>query len=128
MSKTLFRSETRNIDHKSLMYLSFQNLRKPIAAPIQKLSLFDCRLTQIPDFGTLPHLNHLNISCNVFGDITPQQFSPFCTLQSVSIENSTELSPCMCKTLKSYFIRRNIHLKDAFDCPTLHAGRKSYDL
>lgn len=109
------------------MYLSFQNLQKPIVAPLKKLSLFDCRLTQIPDFGILPHLNQLNISRNVFGDITPQQFSPFCTLQSVAIENSTELSPCMCKTLKSYFAGRNIYLKDVFDCPTLHEGKDSND-
>lgn len=76
----------------------------------------------MPEFGILPELLELNVSYNTFDQITPQQFSSFCALKYLVIENSTELSPCMCKSLQSYFDRRTIKLRDTFDCPTIHEG------
>lgn len=102
---------------------SLQKLDKPIVAPLQKISIDGCRLRSLPDFGILPDLVVLNVSLNPLNEITPQQFSPFCSLTSVSIENSTELSPCMCKSLKIYFDQRHIVIRDLFDCPTFHEGK-----
>lgn len=92
-------------------------------APLQKINIANCRLSMLPDFGILPELIYLNISYNQFDKITPQQFSPFCRLTSLVIENSTDLTPCMCKSLKQYLNRREIELKDTFDCPSTRAGR-----
>lgn len=55
--------------------------------------------------------------------MTPQQFSPYCSLQMVALENTTEMSPCMCQLLQAYFDRRRIKLVDWFDCPTLNEGK-----
>lgn len=98
-------------------------VEKPIAAPLQKISIANCRLASLPDFGVLPDLYHLNISYNQLDQITPQQFSPYCSLSNLVIENSTHLTPCMCKTLKIYFDRRHIELKDTFDCPLIRPGK-----
>lgn len=93
-------------------------------APLQKINIANCRLSSLPEFGILPELVQLNISFNAFDQITPQQFSPFCALKYLAIENSTELSPCMCKSLQSYYDRRHITLKDTFDCPTIHESKQ----
>ncbi|XP_031625193.1 toll-like receptor 4 isoform X2 [Contarinia nasturtii] len=97
-----------------------KHLEKPIAAPLQKLFMAECSLTSILDFGILPDLVHLNISFNVLNEITPQQFSPFCNLRTVTIQNSTKLNPCTCKSLQAYFDRRLIFLNHTFDCQTPH--------
>lgn len=72
-----------------------QKLEKPIAAPLQLLSLADCSLKAIPNFGILPHLVRLNVSHNGLDVLTPQQFSPFCRLEEVAIgiETSTTTDP-----------------------------------
>lgn len=99
-----------------------QKLQKPIAAPLQKLFLARCRLTKLPDFGILPELVQLNVSFNLFNEITPQQFSPLCKLSKLDIKNCTKINPCMCKTLTDYFNRRNIFIIDYFGCPRVHEG------
>lgn len=113
-------------NHNILLHINhdLQSLERPIVAPLQKINLAGCRLSALPDFGILPELVHLNISNNAFDQITPQQFSPFCQLKFVVIENSTLMSPCMCKSLQSYFDRRLITIRDTFDCPTIHEGTK----
>lgn len=99
-----------------------QKLQKPIAAPLQKVFLADCRLSSLPDFGILPELVQLNVSFNRFDEIVPQQFSPLCQLSKLDIKNCTKISPCMCKTLNEYFNRRNISIIDYFECPRIHEG------
>lgn len=81
-----------------------------------------CELETVPDFGILPDLVYLNVSFNPFDEITPQQFSPFCNLQKLDIQNSSHLNPCTCKSLHEYFDRRLIYLNHSFDCPTIHEG------
>lgn len=105
-------------------YLWFQRLEKPVLAPLQKLHFSNCRLSSVPDLGILPHLVELNISFNPLDQISPQQFSQYCSLTKVALESSTEMSPCMCKTLKAYLERREIALIDWLDCPTIHEGNK----
>lgn len=107
---------------KSFFY-SLQSLERPVKAPLQKISIADCRLSSIPDFGILPNLEHLNVSFNIFDEIVPQQFSPFCSLKTIVIENSTDLTPCMCEQLQVYFDRRKITVKESFDCPRMHESK-----
>ncbi|XP_055311112.1 chondroadherin-like isoform X2 [Sitodiplosis mosellana] len=97
-----------------------KHLEKPITAPLQKLFMAYCDLSSIPDLGILPDLVYLNVSFNLFDEITPQQFSPLCSLNTLVIENSTHLSPCTCKSLQAYLDRRLIYVNHTFDCPTVH--------
>lgn len=63
------------------------------------------------------------MSYNPMDQITSQQFSQYCSLTSVALESTTEMSPCMCRILRAYFDRRRIQLRDWFDCPTIHEGK-----
>lgn len=102
-----------------------QSLEKPVSAPLQKINLSNCRLSSVPDFGILPELYHLNLSFNPLDQVAPQQFSSYCSLSVVVLENATDINPCTCQSLHVYFIRRNISLRDWFDCPTIHEGINS---
>lgn len=105
------------------LFCSGQRLEKPVIAPLQKLAFASCRLSSVPDLGILPDLVMLNVSFNPLDQITPQQLSQYCSLKIVAVESPTEMSPCMCQTLRSYFERRAIQLKDWYDCPTIHEGK-----
>lgn len=100
-----------------------QKLQKPIKSPLQLLNMGSCRLEMVPDLGILPKLLVLNISNNPLSEVTAQQFSPFCSLISIEIQNGTQMPPCMCKTLKFYFRNRSINLKEGLDCSTEREGR-----
>lgn len=96
-------------------------------APLQKIYMANCDLLSIPDFGILPDLIYLNVSFNQFEDLKPQEFSPFCKLGTLVINNSTKNIPCTCKkTLQTYFDRRLIILNDSLDCTTDHEGTDIY--
>lgn len=95
-------AEIFNLPHLRNLYLernsfvSFDNIPKPITAPLKKLNLANNRLESIPpQFGILPDLYHLNISSNNMRDLTPQQFSPFCNLKEVDL-NNTAMHKCRC--------------------------------
>lgn len=94
-----------------------------MVAPLKKLSFANCRLESVPNLGILPDLVLLNMSFNQMQQVTPQQFSPYCSLQMVALENTTQMNPCMCKSLQAYFERRQIKLVDYFDCPTIYEGK-----
>lgn len=87
----------------------------------------NCELTSIPDFGILPDLVYLNVSFNLFEELKPQEFSPFCKLTTLVINNSTKYIPCTCKkSLQTYFDRRLIKMNDPLDCTTDHEGTFLY--
>lgn len=109
----------RNI-HASDNYLfdlhkDLESLSKPILAPLQLINLASCKLNKVPDFGVLPDLYMLNISSNELYDVTPQQFSPLCSLSSIDV-NNTKFSPCPCRELLQYFRQRSITIKNGMDC------------
>lgn len=109
-------------DLRNIFYCS-QKLEKPIKAPLQQLNLGSCRLEMVPDLGILPKLLVMNMSNNPMSEVTVQQFSPFCRLISIEIQNGTQMPPCMCKALKLYFRNRSITLKEGLDCSTENEGR-----
>lgn len=73
-------------------------LEKPIRAPLQILSLAECWLKRLPNFGILPDLWQLNISSNPMTDLTIDQFSPMCNLRSLDL-NATKIPPCSCQLI-----------------------------
>lgn len=75
-------------------------LEKPIRAPLQILSLAECWLKRLPNFGILPDLWQLNISSNPMTDLTVDQFSPMCNLRSLDL-NATHVPTCSCQLITS---------------------------
>lgn len=73
-------------------------LQKPIGAPLQILSLAECWLERLPNFGILPDLWQLNISSNPMKDLTIDQFAPMCNLRSLDL-NATRIPQCACQTI-----------------------------
>lgn len=97
---------------------AFEAIPNPVKAPLKKLNLADNNLNHIPsEFGILPELRHLNISSNRMMELTPQQFSPFCNLKEVDL-NNTLLDKCKClKIVEFLTFNRNISIVPTF-CKT----------
>lgn len=101
---------------------SFDKIPNPITAPLKKLNLANNRLDSIPKkIGILPDLNHLNISSNSMRDLTPQQFSPFCNLKEVDL-NNTLMDKCRCIDVTDFLTgKRDIDIK-TFYCKVNSGG------
>lgn len=99
------------------LHKDLESLSKPISAPLKLINLASCRLNKVPDFGVLPDLYMLNISSNELLDVTPQQFSPLCSLSSIDV-NNTKIRPCPCQALSQYFRRRSITMINGINCDT----------
>ncbi|XP_053674290.1 toll-like receptor 4 [Anopheles nili] len=95
------------VGHNALTELEAEltNLQKPVKAPLQVLSLADCRLQRLPDFGILPDLWQLNISSNPMKELTLEQFSPMCNLKSLEL-NNTQIPICPCQVLTAELVLR----------------------
>lgn len=104
--------------------VSFDNIPKPIKAPLKKLNLANNYLESIPhQFGILPDLHHLNMSSNYMRDLTPQQFSPFCNLKEVDL-NNTSMHKCRCTEIYDFLtITRHIELT-TYPCKPSNSGGK----
>lgn len=99
-----------------------QKIAKPIKAPVKILSIANNRLYKIPDFGILPELYKLNISSNILRDLTPQQFSPFCNLREVDL-NNTSMEKCRCEEVTRFlFQKREATLLSSFYCDAISSG------
>jgi Leucine-rich repeat (LRR) protein len=102
------------ISGNNLVLLSqdLQRIPKPIAAPIQILSIADCRLRYMPDFGVMPDLWQLNISSNPLLDISVQHFAPFCNLKKLDWNNTDLLGNfCHCQQLTSALAAINVDIE-----------------
>lgn len=102
-----------------------KNIQKPIKAPLKILSIANNRLFKIPDIGILPELHKLNLSSNVMRDLTPQQFSPFCNLKEVDL-NNTAMEKCRCEEVTKFLFRkRDAYLSSSFYCDAISSGETS---
>lgn len=102
-----------------------KKIQKPIRAPLVIVSIANNRLTRIPDFGILPDLHQLNISHNSMRDLKPQQFSPFCKLSKIEL-NNTGMERCRCREVLHFLFRnRNAELITQFYCDVTSAGQWS---
>ncbi|XP_058830301.1 relaxin receptor 2 [Topomyia yanbarensis] len=100
-------------------------LDKPIKAPIQILSLADCWLTRLPNFGILPDLWQLNISSNPLTELDIDQFAPMCNLRSLDL-NNTQIPICACQTITADLIARRAKiLNNHPHCTPLFATEQS---
>lgn len=84
----------------------FDTIPNPIKAPLKKLNIANNNLDAIPSqFGVLPDLFYLNISSNRMANLIPQQFSPFCNIKEVDL-NNTRLDRCRCIEIVDFLIGR----------------------
>ena len=105
---------------------TLQKVPKPIKAPLKILSIANNRLYKIPDFGILPDLYKLNLSSNIMRDITPQQFSPFCNIKEVDL-NNTSMEKCRCEEVTRFlFNKRDAYLSSSFYCDAISSGGCSF--
>jgi Leucine-rich repeat (LRR) protein len=102
---------------------AFEGIPNPIQAPLKKLNLADNNLNYIPkEFGILPELRHLNISSNWMQQLSPQQFSPFCNLKEVDM-NNTLMNKCLCVDVVEFLtFNRNMSISPLF-CKTRAEGK-----
>lgn len=102
---------------------TIQKIQKPIKAPLKILSIANNRLYKIPDFGILPELYQLNVSSNIMRDLTPQQFSPFCNLKEVDL-NNTAMEKCRCEEVTRFLLKkRDAYLLSSFYCDAISSGK-----
>lgn len=106
---------------------AFESIPNPAIAPLRKINLADNNLNSIPhQLGILPDLFHLNISSNRMRDLIPQQFSPFCNLKEVDL-NNTQMEKCQCMEVMDFLtVNRNFSLISSFlFCKTKIEGKCS---
>lgn len=74
-----------------ILHKTFNELTivRPIKAPLELLDISDCKIRQLPNWGTLPQLLFYNISHNPLTTITTDHFAPMCNLQKVDLTEST---------------------------------------
>lgn len=95
---------------------------KPIRAPLKILSIANNRLYKMPDFGILPELYKLNISSNPMRDLIPQQFSPFCHMKEIDL-NNTVMEKCRCEEVTRFLLKkREAYLLSSFYCDVISSG------
>uniref|UniRef100_A0A1Q3FP47 Putative leucine-rich repeat protein n=1 Tax=Culex tarsalis TaxID=7177 RepID=A0A1Q3FP47_CULTA len=101
-------------------------LELPVRAPLQIISLADCRLNRLPDFGILPDLWLLNISSNPMADLAVEQFAPLCNLRKLDM-NDTRVEQCTCQEITVQLEQRRVMvLNSNLHClPMYSSERKS---
>ncbi|CRL03552.1 CLUMA_CG016392, isoform A [Clunio marinus] len=103
---------------------TLEKIRKPIMAPLKVLSIANNRLYKIPDFGILPELYKLNVSSNPMRDLAPQQFSPFCNIKEVDL-NNTSMAKCRCEEVTRFlYQKREVYLLSSFYCDAMSSECK----
>lgn len=101
---------------------TIQKVAKPIKAPLKILNIANNRLNRIPAFGVLPELYALNISSNFMRDLTPQQFSPFCNIKEIDL-NNTMMEKCRCEEVTRFlYKKREANLMSSFYCDAISSG------
>jgi Leucine rich repeat len=118
-----------------------QELAKPLKAPLKILNIANNRLFKMPDLGVLPMLYTLNVSVrnfqryvikffsltpvfqsNSMRDLTPQQFSPFCNIKEIDL-NNTNMEKCRCEEVTRFLYRkREAILMSSFYCDAISSG------
>ena len=106
---------------KDNSFETLDKISKPLKAPLRLLSIADNRLTKLPDLGILPELYKLNISLNAMGTLTPQQFSPFCNLKEVDM-NNTKMGSCQCEEVTRFLQKKRDIYTYSFYCDARSSG------
>ena len=104
---------------------TLDKIAKPIKAPLKILSIAQNRLTKIPDLGILAELYKLNISSNSMRALTPQQFSPFCNLKEVDL-NNTAMGNCQCEEVTRFLQTKRDAYTYSFYCDARSSGKQKF--
>lgn len=99
-----------------------KQIGKPIVAPLEYMNLARNSLKHLPDFGVLPEMFRLNISSNPLNDLIPQEFSPYCNLKIIDL-NDTQIPPCTCQAVLFYLRKHGVKAKNSNSCDTTGQGR-----
>lgn len=63
---------------------------------------------------------------NSMRDLTPQQFSPFCNLKEIDL-NNTSMEKCRCEEVTRFlYKKRDAHLLSSFYCDAISSGETSF--
>ncbi|XP_043264462.1 transforming growth factor beta activator LRRC32 [Colletes gigas] len=90
-----------------------------VKSPLNFLQLSKNRLCRIPQMGPLPTLEHLNVSENFIGSVTPEDLAPFCILKVLDLSKNPikfNATNCECQTLNSWLTAREIQVYPVFNC------------
>ncbi|XP_075167888.1 leucine-rich repeat activity-regulated protein at synapses [Haematobia irritans] len=101
------------IDSNDLQHLErdLEALETPIKAPLEYINVADCGLQDLPDFGILPKLWHINASMNPLMDFSIDRFANMCNLKSIDL-TQTKLTQCQCQQVNNHL--RAISAKTKF--------------
>lgn len=94
-----------------ILHKSFNELTivRPIKAPLELLDISDCKIKQLPNWGSLPQLINYNISNNPLITLNTDHFAPMCNLQRVDLtESTTYLKLCSMRTAVLWFQAKRI--------------------
>jgi Leucine-rich repeat (LRR) protein len=106
---------------------TLEKVAKPFKAPLRVLNIAQNRLTKMPDLGILPELHTLNISSNPMRDLKPQQFSPFCNIKEVDL-NNTAMRSCQCEEITRFLYVKRDGYTYGFYCDAGSSGKKSFSV
>ncbi|XP_075973696.1 uncharacterized protein LOC142974977 [Anticarsia gemmatalis] len=92
--------------HKSLNALT---IVRPIKAPLELLDISDCKIKQLPNWGSLPQLRFYNISHNPLTSLSTDHFAPMCNLERLDLTESTnDMQLCSMKSAVMWFQAKKI--------------------
>ncbi|XP_013194213.2 tsukushi [Amyelois transitella] len=100
------------LKNNPLLHMSISNLHlsRPIKAPLELLDISNCKLEILPNWGTLPHLVHYNVSYNPLMSLEAQQFAAMCNLKKIDLTKSIEvINLCKIKTAVSWYQYKSIN-------------------
>lgn len=106
------------VQNNYLTYLNYEleKIEKPIIAPLQKIDLSECKLDQVPNFGILPQLHTLNLSGNALSTIKSTDFSPYCHLKLLDLNNTRTKNICTCSAVVTHLIARSVNVIRGQNC------------
>lgn len=95
--------------HKNFKELSIQ---KPIKAPLELFDISNCKIRDLPDWGSLPQLLFYNISHNPLTSLEASHFAAMCNLGNVDMTGSLDkLKLCDMRPAVSWFQARGVHFQ-----------------
>lgn len=95
--------------HKNFKELSIQ---KPIRAPLELMDISDCKIRELPDWGSLPQLDFYNISHNPLTSLNAAHFAAMCNLAKLDLTESLDkMKLCDMRAAVSWFQARHVYFQ-----------------
>lgn len=95
--------------HKNFKELSIQ---KPIRAPLEKLDISNCKLKELPDWGSLPQMLFYNISHNPLTKLDAAHFAAMCKVEKIDLTESLDnMKLCDMRSAVTWFQAKKIYFQ-----------------